>query len=104
MLAHDESCSFLGRLDIDRDPSTPPGHAHAADFPSIFHLIIFVFFSLLCVCVCVFLLTVILLFHPHSVPTFMNLQEETLIKIADVLDEVRYFIHNHFWVLFSSLI
>lgn len=31
----------------------------------------------------------LLFLSPHSVPTFTNLQEETLIKIADVLDEVR---------------
>ncbi len=31
----------------------------------------------------------LLFLSSHSVPTFMNLQEETLIKIADVLDEVQ---------------
>jgi hypothetical protein len=67
---------------------------------SIFHLIIFL------VCVCVYFINgYSLLFHPHSVPTFMNLQEETLIKIADVLDEVRNssIIILGFWVFLSLI-
>ena len=39
-----------------------------------------------------------------SVPTFVNLQEDTLIKIADVLEEVSFQIFNGFSAIFNGCI
>ena len=66
--------------DIDRIRSTPPAIICLTVISLVSSLINSLFFFL----------------SRSSVPTFTNLQEETLIKIADVLDEVDNHIHIHY--------